>query len=147
MIENHQVDLQPDVTTLVGGILKDAKKLVWQEIALAQREVKQEWDKGKTAVAWFSGAFVAFVAGAVFLGFMLAMLLHQYLLPNHEWACFGIVGGLFALLFGALIYGGIQQINKVHVTFPQTAEALGADAPPVAPAVSAGRFPEDMPLK
>ena len=28
---------------------------------------------------------------------MLVRLLHQYVLPNHEWACFGIVVGLFAI--------------------------------------------------
>jgi hypothetical protein len=70
---------------------------------------------------------------------MLVKLLQEYLLPNHEWACFGIVGGLVALLGGALIYCGLNQINQVHLSLPQTAETLREDAQAVSDAVSGGR--------
>jgi len=128
MLENHQADSQPGIGTLVEGIFADTQKLFRQEIALAQREIAQEWNKGKTAVAWLSGALVAFGVGGVLLGFMLAKLLHQYLLPNHEWACFGILFGLFAPLGGALTYRARNQINDVHVEMPQTAATLSGDA-------------------
>lgn len=127
-MENHQVDSQPGIAALVEGILADTQKLFRQEIALAQREIAQEWDKGKMAAAWLSGALVAFGVSGVLLAFMLAKLLHQYLLPHHEWACFGIMFSLFALLGGALVYRARNEINDVHVEMPQTAATLSGDA-------------------
>src|SRR5579864_4565634 len=101
MSENHETVAQPGVASMVGGILDDAQKLARQEIALARREVGQAWDKGKTAGALLVSALVVCNVGGVLLGVMLVKLLFQ-LLPDHEWACFGIVGGLVALLGGSL---------------------------------------------
>src|ERR1700731_1277140 len=115
MAENHQADAQPGVAALVGGILEDAQKLVRQEVALAQREVAQAWDKAKTGVVLLASALGVCSVVGVLLSFMLVKLLHQYLLPNHEWACFAIVACLVALLGGALIYCGLKQINQVHL--------------------------------
>jgi hypothetical protein len=146
MSENHQAGSQPGVASMVGGILEDAQKLVRQEIALAQREVAQAWGKGKTAVALLASALVVFNVGGVLLGIMLAKVLYQ-LLPNHEWACFGIAGGLVALLAGVLFYHGLQRINEVHVSLPQTAETLPADVQAVNGAVYGGRSSTDPLLK
>jgi hypothetical protein len=139
MAENHQSDAQPGVASLVGGILEDAQKLVRQEVALARREVAQSWDKAKTGVALLASALAVGLVGGVLLGFMLVKFLQQYLLPNHEWACFAIVGGLVALLGGALVTCGLNQINQVQLSFPQTAETLREDAQSVSDAVSGGR--------
>lgn len=147
MSENHQADAQPGVASLVGGILDDAQKLVRQEVALAQREVAQAWDKAKMGVALLASALAVCGVAGVLLGFMLVDLLRQYLLPNREWACFGLVGGLVALLAGALIYGGLNQINKVHLSLPQTAETLRQDAQAVSDAVSGGRTATPAPCK
>jgi hypothetical protein len=146
MSENHQAGSQPAVASMVGGVLEDAQKLFRQEIALAQREVTQAWDKGKAAAALFASALVVFNVGGVLLGIMLAKLL-LLLLPNHEWACFGIVGGLVALLSGPLIYCGLHRINEVHVSLPQTTETLREDVPAVSDAVSEGRSSTDPLLK
>lgn len=138
MSENHQNGSKPGVASMVGGIVEDAQKLVRQEIALAQREVAQAWDKGKTAAALLASALAVFIVGGALLGIMLAKLLYLFL-PNHEWACFGIVGGLVALLGGALIYHGVHRINEVRVSLPQTAESLREDVQAVSDAVSGGR--------
>jgi Putative Actinobacterial Holin-X, holin superfamily III len=139
MSENHQADAQPGVASLVGGILEDAQTLVRQEVALARGEVAQAWDQAKTGVALLASALAVCSVVGVLLGFMLVKLLQQYLLPNHEWACFGIVAGLVAPLAGALIYRGLHQINQVHLSLPQTAETLREDAQAVSDAVSGGR--------
>jgi hypothetical protein len=136
---NHQADAQPGVASLVGGILEDAQKLIRQEVALAQREVAQAWDQAKTGVALLASALAVCSVAGVLLGFMLVKLLQQYLLPNHEWACFAIVGALVALLGGPLIYRGLNQINQVHLSLPQTAETLREDVQAVSDAVSGGR--------
>ena len=146
MSENHRAVSEPGVALMVGGIVEDAQKLVRQEIALAQHEVAQAWDKGKTAAALLASALVVVNVGGVLLGIMLAQLLSQ-LLPNHEWACFGIVGGLVTLFGGALIYYGLQRINEVHVSLPQTAEPLREDVQTVSDAVSGGRFSKEPLLK
>ena len=145
MLEN-QNGPQPGVASMVGGIVADAQKLVRQEIALAQREIAQAWDKGKTAGALLAGALAVFIVGGVLLGIMLVKLLDQ-LWPNHEWACFGIVGALVALLGGALIYYGLHRINEVHLSLPQTAERLREDVQAVSAALSGGRSSADPILK
>jgi hypothetical protein len=147
MPENLQVDPQPGVASLVGGILEDGQKLVRQEIALAQHEVAGAWDKAKTGAVVLSSALALFAVGGVLLGFMVVKLLHLYLLPNYEWVCFGIGGALFVLLAGALLFRGVDQINKVHVSLPQTAETLTADAQLARNGLSGGRPSNDTLLK
>jgi hypothetical protein len=139
MPENLQVDPPQGVASMVGGILEDTQKLVRQEVALAQREIAIAWGKAKNGVALLSSALAIFVVGGVLLGVMLAKFLHQYALPNHEWACFGIGGGLFVLLGTGLIYCGIQQIKKIHVSLPQMGETLHEDLPAPNGALSASR--------
>jgi hypothetical protein len=147
MQENHQIDPQPSVTSLVGGILEDGQKLVRQEVALARREVAETCDKAKTGVALLSSAHGVCVVAGVLLGLMLVKLLHQFLLPNHEWACFGIVGVLFAIPGGALVYCGRRKLGEVHLSLPQTVEALRDDAQAVGAVVSEGRSAVGVLLK
>jgi Putative Actinobacterial Holin-X, holin superfamily III len=132
---------------MVEGIVADVKKLVRQEMALAQHEVAHAWAKGQIAVALLAGALTVLGAAGVLLGFMLASLLQQYLLPNHAWACFGLAGGLVALLGGALIYFGLCRINEIHVSLPQTAEPLRADGQAAGAAASGGRYSTETFLK
>ena len=147
MAENHQADSQPSVASLVGGILQDGQKLVRQEIALARREVAEACDKATTGIALLSSAFAVCGVGGVLLGFMLVKLLHQFLLPNHEWACFAIVGLLFALLGGVLVHCGIKKLKEVNLSFPQTTETLREDAQALSAAVSEGRSAAGILLK
>lgn len=139
MPENVQFDPQPSVASLVGGILADGQKLVRQEVALARREVAETCEKAKMGVALLSSAHAVCAVAGVLLGLMLVKLLHQFLLPNHEWACFGIVGVLIAVPGAALAYCGRRKINEVHWSLPQTAETLRDDARAVGAAVSEGR--------
>jgi hypothetical protein len=147
MPENNHADSPPSVTSLVGGILEDGQKLVRQEVALARREVAETCDKAKTGVVLLSSALVVFAVGGVLLGFMLVTLLHQFLLPGYEWACFGIVGSVFTLLGGGLAYWGYKKINEVHLSLPQTAETLRDDAQAVGAAVAEGRSAVGILLK
>jgi hypothetical protein len=139
MPENLQGDPQQGVASMVGGILEDAQKLVRQELALAQREIAIAWGKAKNGVALLSSALAIFVVGGVLAGVMLAKFLHQYALPNHEWACFGIAGGLFVLLGVALMSCGIREIKKIHVSLPQTVETLHEDVQSPNGELAAGR--------
>ena len=147
MAENQHDDAQSSVASLVGGILADGQKLVRQEVALARREVAETCDKAKTGLALLSGALAVWVVVGVLLGFMLVRLLHQFVLPNHEWACFGIVGAVGALFGGALLYFGNRKFSEVHLSLPQTTESLSDDAQAVGAALSEGRSAVGVLLK
>jgi hypothetical protein len=138
MSENHH-NAPPGLASLVGGIFEDAQTVVGQEVALAQREVGQVWGKAKMGVALLASAVAVCNVVGVLLGLMFVRLLQEYLLPNHEWACLGIVAGFVALLGGALLYSGLKQIKQVHLSLPQTTETLREDAQAVSDAVSGGR--------
>jgi protein-S-isoprenylcysteine O-methyltransferase Ste14 len=129
MPENLQGEAQQGVASMVGEILQDVQKLVRQELALAQREIAIAWSRAKMGVALLSSALAIFVVGGVLAGVMIAKFLHQYALPNHEWVCFGIACGLFVLAGAALTYCGIQQVERIQVSLPQSAESLHGDVP------------------
>jgi uncharacterized membrane protein YqjE len=113
---------QPTLTALVSGIVHDVQELVRQEINLARTEVKQEWDKAKTAAGALMAGMVLLAVGGVLLCFMLVYLINYCGVPL--WGCFGIVGGVFAL-FGLLLAGmGYAQARRVSVIPPQTVETL-----------------------
>ena len=139
MPDNQHADSSPSVASLVGGILEDGQKLVRQEVALAGREIAEACDKAKTGVALLSGALVVGIVAGVLIGFMLVKVFHQFLLPNHEWACFGIVGAVVALLCGVLVCYGSKKIKEVNLSFPQTTETLREDVQAIGAAVSEGR--------
>jgi uncharacterized membrane protein YqjE len=113
---------QPSLASLVSGIVNDVQQLVRQEINLARTEVKQEWDKAKTAAGALMAGMVLLGVGGVLLCFMLVYLIHSF--DVALWACFLIVGGLLVLT-GAVLAGiGYSQASRVNVIPPQTAQTL-----------------------
>jgi hypothetical protein len=122
MPENVQSDA-PSMASLVGGIVNDAQRLVRQEVALARREMQVELDKAKVASISLSiGAGLA-MFGAIFLGLFVVFLLDEVgHLPL--WASFLIVGGVVAIVGAILLFVGIQEVRKISLVPPQTAETL-----------------------
>jgi hypothetical protein len=113
---------QPSVTALVSGIVNDLQQLVRQQIQLARTEVKQEWDKAKTAAGALATGLGLLAAGGVLLCFMIVHLIHFFGVPL--WGCFGIVGGVLVLAGGVLAAVGYSQASNVNVVPPQTAQTL-----------------------
>jgi hypothetical protein len=112
----------PSLTSLVSGIVTDVQKLVHQEIQLARTEIKQEWDKAKSAAVSMLAGVLLLTLGGLLLGFMLVYLVNWFGVPL--WGSFGIVGGAFALL-GLLLAGmGYAQARRVNVIPPQTVQSL-----------------------
>jgi len=147
MPQNLQADAPPGVAALVSGILEDAQKLVRQEIALARREVANAWDRAQMGVALILSAIPILIMGGILLVFMLVKLLHQYVLPDQEWACFAIMGGVLALLGGMLVFGGLKQLNRIRSMLPQTMEPLNPQSPPGDDGVSESRPRTDTLVK
>jgi hypothetical protein len=113
---------QPSLASLVSGIVGDLQQLVHQEINLARTEVKQEWEKAKTAAGALMAGMVLLAVGGVLLCFLLVHLIHDFGVPL--WTSFGIVGGVLTL--GGLILAavGYFQARRVNLIPPQTAQTL-----------------------
>jgi hypothetical protein len=122
MPENVQSEA-PSMASLVAGIITDAERLVRQEIALARREMQTELDKAKVASISLSIGAGLTMFGAIFLGLMVVFLLHEVGgLPL--WASFLIVGGVVVIVGAILLFAGIQEVRKISLVPPQTAETL-----------------------
>jgi uncharacterized membrane protein YqjE len=116
-------DTGPSLTSLVSGIVADLQKLVRQEIQLARTEVKQEWEKTKTAAGAMAAGVALLSLGVIVLCGMVVALLKEFTaLPL--WACCAIVGGALAVLGVLLLVIGRAKANQVHVIPQQTAETM-----------------------
>jgi hypothetical protein len=115
----------PDLTftELVTGIVKDVHELLAQQLALFKEEIRIDIRKTKEAVL-----SLALGVGVLFFGFGLLLLMLVYLL--HEvavlplWASFGIVGGVLAVLGGALLFAGKHRWDSFRAFPQQSAQAL-----------------------
>jgi Flp pilus assembly protein TadB len=115
-------ETNPSMTSLVSGIVADLQRLLRQEMELARTEVRQEWDKAKTAAGALAAGAALFAVAGLLLCFMFVHLVHYFGVPL--WGCFGIVGGVL-LLAGVVLAGtGYARARSVHVVPPQTVETL-----------------------
>jgi len=117
-------DTGPSLTSLVSGIVGDLQTLIRQEIQLARTEVKQEWEKTKTAAGAMAAGAALLLLTAFLLCFTLVYAL-QALAPGLPlWACYAIVTACLGLLGGILVVVGRSKAAQVHVVPPQTAETM-----------------------
>jgi hypothetical protein len=137
MPDNTPAGAPPSLASLFGGLIEDTQQLVRQEVALARREMQEEWTKAKDGGALLGGALVLFALVGVLFGFTLVELLHQYVLPQHLWACHAIVMVLFAVGGGLLFYAARAKLDQVHLVPPQSADSLRKDVQAVTSAVTA----------
>jgi lipopolysaccharide export LptBFGC system permease protein LptF len=120
-------ETKPSPAALVGGIVEDAQRLLRQEVQLATQELKQEWQKTKSAAASLAAGLVVLVFAAFILTFMLVYLLDYYTrIPT--WGCYGIVGGILALIGICLFFYGKQKASQVQFPPPQTVATLKENA-------------------
>ena len=99
--------------TVVGGLLRDVRTLVRQEMTLARHEVQYEIGKILKAVLWFGIAVALAVVGLFVIAAACVLLLVQYTgLP--AWACAAMVSVM--LLGGAwgLAVAGWGVAKSVH---------------------------------
>ena len=116
----------PSLAALLGGIMKDAKDLLVQELTLAKLEGHDEVRQIKTAALSLGiGAGVAAVGG-ILLSVMLVHMLGAYTdIPL--WGCYGIVGSVFGVLGWVLLASGKHKIEEIDV-MPQTVETMKENA-------------------
>jgi hypothetical protein len=113
---------EPSLTSLVSGIVGDVQQLIRQEVHLARTEIKQEWEKARSAAGAMAAGAGLLLLAAVLLCFMFVYLIRDAGVPT--WGAFGIVGGALGILGLVLAGLGYAQASRVHVIPPQTAETL-----------------------
>jgi hypothetical protein len=115
----------PSLSSLIGGIVDDAQKLIEKQIALLSHDIRKDVREAKeTGMALAAGLGLLSVGG-LFLLFMLAHLLEWAARPALElWVCYGIVGGAVALIGGVLYFRGTQKLDHLNVMPEQTAQGL-----------------------
>jgi hypothetical protein len=123
------------MASLVGGLIDDIQRLFRQEIALARREIQNEWTKTKSAAVMLGGGIGVLALGVVLLAVMCAKLL-ALVLP--EWAGFGIVAGVLILLGGIILWSAIATINRINLVPSRIVRSLEENVEAVTNAVSPG---------
>jgi hypothetical protein len=119
---NTPVEATPSVTSLVSGIVHDFQQLLRQEVQLAKTEMRQEWEKAKTAAGAMAAAASLLTVGALLLCFMFVYLINYFGVAL--WGCYGIVGGVLVLAGLVLVGLAYSRAQSVHVIPPQTAQTL-----------------------
>jgi uncharacterized membrane protein YqjE len=114
----------PSVTTLVTGIVGDVQELIKQQIALVRVEVRDDFQKTKSAIS-----SLAIGGGILLLGIILACLMVVYALnaawPELPlWACYAIVGGVLLALGAGLLYAGKRKFDTFNPLPDQSYQAL-----------------------
>jgi uncharacterized membrane protein YqjE len=116
-------DNPPSTAQLVGGIVDDVRKLVRQEVDLARQELKQQWERAKTAVGSLLIGVSLLIFASFLLSFMLVYILHD-LAGVPTWGSFGIVGGVLAAVGGFLLALAKQRASSIQIPPPLTTETL-----------------------
>jgi hypothetical protein len=117
---------EPSLTQLLTGIVDDAKALLRQELALAKYEIREDLRKTRTAMLLLGiGVGVAAIGGLLLILMLVHLLNALTELPL--WACYGIVGGVFAIVGGVLLLIGKNTIARIDVVPPHTVETMRED--------------------
>ncbi|QWC86685.1 phage holin family protein [Nocardioidaceae bacterium] len=116
---------EPTVGRLVADVSRDVSSLVRQEIELAKSELKVSVRHGGLGAGLFAGAAFLALLGIIMLSVAFAYFLHFTGL-DLAW-CFLIVFGVYMLLAGGLVFGGVRQIKRVGP--PKRAIRQGQEIP------------------
>jgi hypothetical protein len=120
---NIHVGQEPSMSGLVTGIVNDAQELIKQQLALARHEIKEDFRKTKEAALSLAlGGTIALLGGILLCGMLVYLLDALTVLPL--WACYGIVGGLLAVVGGVLVYLGKKKLDSFNPLPEESAQAL-----------------------
>jgi hypothetical protein len=109
---NDVQPLEPSVTAMVQGIIDDAQELIRQQLALFKAEIKEDVRKAKEALISFAFGLLMVIPGCILLLIMLPQLVNWLVPELPMWVCYGIVGGVLAVLGGALVYLGVRKLES-----------------------------------
>ncbi len=112
----------PSLAALLGGILNNAKDLLRQELTLATLEGHDELGQIKAAALSLGIGVGVAAVGGMLLSVMLVHVLAAYTAVP-LWGCYGVVGGVLAVLGWVLLASGRHKVEEIDV-LPQTVESM-----------------------
>lgn len=116
------LETEQSITSLVGGVLDDARELIREEVALAKAEARLEVSRLRSAVTLFGAVAVAgwfalmLILCAVSLGIAAAF---QW----PAWTGFAIVGVLLGIVAGVMFFTARAAARRVE-PMPRTIESV-----------------------
>jgi hypothetical protein len=111
---------------LLTDLMHEAQKLLRQEAALATHELRLELRKTIRAAMFLGmGIGIAAIAGWLLILMLVHLLYALTALPL--WACYGIVGGVFAAGGIVLLVLGRIKLARIHVVPQKTVETVQED--------------------
>jgi len=109
------------VGSILQGILDNLQELVRSEVALAKREVADDIQRGKGAIAMLvAGAAVALIG----FHFLLWTAVYALALRLPIWAATAIVGALFVVVGGLVVSIGLKRWQVISFTPERTVATL-----------------------
>ncbi|MFL5245579.1 MAG: phage holin family protein [Gemmataceae bacterium] len=112
-----------DLVPLIEGIVADAQQLLAQQFELATHEMRHEAHQAVTIAARAGGGAGLVAAGGLLGAHMIVHALHRYTrLPL--WGAYGLVGGILGAAGAEMLRNAGNDVGKVRLVPPQTAEAL-----------------------
>ena len=109
-MRNDTLNGSASMTTLVSGILTDARDLMAQQTQLLRLEIRDDLHKARTGTIFLGAGLGVAAVGGLLLCVMLPLLLHA--LTNWpEWLCFGIFGVVFLFIGGGASYAAMKKFQ------------------------------------
>jgi hypothetical protein len=122
-VNNPFDNSEPTLAQLMHGLVSDAKLLMRQELALAKHEIHEEVRKTKIALVSLGAGIGITAVGGLLLIVMLVHLLNA-LTEWPLWICYGIVGGVCAIVGVVLLYRGKHHMSQIDMVPQQTVETM-----------------------
>ena len=117
---------KPSIGVLLNGIINDVQELLTKEATAVRLEVHDDLDRMKGAAMSFILGGGILAVGVFLLVLMLVHLLHTYTeLPL--WSCYGLVGGVFAIVGAGLLHKGKNTTEEIDVVPRRSMKAAKED--------------------
>jgi hypothetical protein len=110
--------------SLLSGIVRDAQRLLSQQIELLKLEIKDELRKLVMGVAFIAVSAGMLCLGGLLLAFTVVYLLDWAFPALGLWVCFLIVGGGLTLLGVSLLFAAIKKFSSFHPIPDQSLKGL-----------------------
>jgi uncharacterized membrane protein YqjE len=124
MATEVESDPQVGVTTLIGGIVQDARALFIEQMTLFQVEIKNDVRRTTAALTPLMAGVGVVLAGLVLLGIATAYFLIWAIPEMPFWVAYAAVGAVFAVAGGSLVMWGKSMLSDVNPTLDTALKGL-----------------------
>jgi hypothetical protein len=116
----HEAESDVRVSTLMGEIIQDARRLMVEQLTLFQVEIKNDVHRMLYAMIPLLAGALAALPAIFLLGMAVAYALSWFIPSLPTWGGFAIVGAIIAAGAAALIFWGVQSLRTIS-PMPDTA--------------------------